>query len=162
MLAGVIRGKERTFTTDDTETDDGAFDDDIAIAVDLGTGWVGNVIDVVLGDVEGIEIFGAVALGSRRTCFVVLISLGGIGCVGSCTSGGTDGDAGDIDTFDPCGCKVDAGRGCRILLTTAAADEGNADAGLIICAVCPVECIDVAEEICWGRNIVTPGGNGVS
>lgn len=151
MLAGVRtwgRGSERTFTTDDTETDEEGFAEDIAIAVDLGTGWVGNVIDVVLGDVEGIEIFGAAALGSSRTCFVVLISLGGIGCVGSCTSGGTDGDVGDIDTFDPCGGKVDAGKGCRIVFTTAAADDGNADAGLIICVVCPVECIVVAEEIC--------------
>ena len=104
MLAGVRtweRGRERTFTTEETETDEGRFADDIAMAVDLGTGWVGNVIDVVLGDVEGIEIFGAAALGSSRTCFVVLISLGGIGCVGSCTIGGTDGDAGDIDTLDP-------------------------------------------------------------
>jgi hypothetical protein len=103
MLAGVKtweRGNERTFTTE-TEEDDPELAEDIAIAADLGTGWVGKVIDVVLGDVEGIEIFGAVDLGSSRTCFVVLISLGGMGWVGNCTCGGTDGDAGDIDTFDP-------------------------------------------------------------
>jgi hypothetical protein len=50
MLAGVRtweRGRERTFTTEETETDEGRFADDIAMAVDLGTGWVGNVIDCV-------------------------------------------------------------------------------------------------------------------
>jgi hypothetical protein len=35
-----------------------------------------------------------------------------------------------------------------MVLTTAAADEGNADAGLMIWVACPVECIEVAEEIC--------------
>lgn len=48
------------------------------------------MIEVVLGDVDGMEIFGAVDLGSSRICFVVRISLGGIGCVGNCTIGGTD------------------------------------------------------------------------
>ena len=98
--------------------------DGMANAVDLGTGWVGNVIEVDLGDVEGIAIFGGADFGSSRTCLVVLISLGGIGCVGSCTSG-MDGDEGDIETFDPCGGKVDAGRGCLIVFTTAAAEDGN-------------------------------------
>jgi len=58
---------------------DAPFADDMAIAVDLGTGWVGNVIDVVLGDVDGMDIFCVAALGSSKTCFVVRISLGGIG-----------------------------------------------------------------------------------
>lgn len=107
------------------------------MAVDLGTGCVGNVIDVVLGDVDGMAIFGGADFGSSRTCFVVLISLGGIGCVGNCTSG-IDGDDGEMDTLDPCGGKVDAGRGCRIVLTTAAAEDGNA--GFNICVACPVVC----------------------
>ena len=108
-----------------TEDDGTPLADDMAIAVDIGTGCVGNVIEVVLGDVVGIAIFGAAALGSRRTCLVVLISFGGMGCVGNCTIGGTAESAeGDTDTPEPCGCKVDAGKGCRIVLTTAAADDG--------------------------------------
>jgi len=93
------------------------------------------VIDAVLGDVEGIEILGAVCLYSRRTCFVVLISFAGKGWVGSCTSGGTDGDAGDMDTFEPTGGNVHVGSGCRIALTTAAAEVGSAEPVLIICVV---------------------------
>ena len=143
-----------------TEDDGTPLADDMAIAVDIGTGCVGNVIEVVLGDVVGIAIFGAAALGSRRTCLVVLISFGGMGCVGNCTIGGTAESAeGDTDTPEPCGCKVDAGKGCRIVLTTADADDGNEDN---ICVACTVDCIEVAEVSFCGLNIVTPAGNGVS
>ena len=48
-------------------------------AADIGTGCVGRVMDVVLGEVEGMEIFGGGAFCSSNTCLVVLISLGGIG-----------------------------------------------------------------------------------
>ena len=48
----------------------------IPMAVDLGTGCVGSVIVVVLGDIEGIAILGCATLGSSRTCLVVLISFG--------------------------------------------------------------------------------------
>ena len=105
------------------------------MAADLGTGCVGSVIDVVLGEVEGIEILAAAAFGSRRTCFVVLISFAGIGWVGSCTKG----EACDIETFGPTGCNAAAGNGCRMALTTAAADVGIPEPGLIICVACPVE-----------------------
>jgi len=82
--------------------------------------------------------------------------------VGNCIIGGTDGDAVDIDNLDPCVCKVHAGSGWRMVLTTAAAEDGMADPGLISWVVCPVECIDVAEVICWGLNMATPAGKGVN
>ena len=143
-----MRGIDRTFTTDDTGTDEGGAAFAGAIAADLGTGCVGSVIDVVLGEVEGIAILGAVAFGSRRTCFVVRISFAGKGWVGSCTSGCTDGDAGDMDTFEPTGGNVQVGNGCRIAFTTAAAEVGRAEPGLIICVACAAEWIDVATGIC--------------
>ena len=56
-------------------------------AADMGTGCVGRVMDVVLqGEVAGMEILGLEGFCSSSTCFVVLISDGGMGWVGSCTS----------------------------------------------------------------------------
>ena len=70
------------------------------MAVDLGTGFVGSVIDVVLCDVEGIIILGGAALGSSLNCLVVLISISVMGYVGNCTRGigGEEGDIGTLKT----------------------------------------------------------------
>jgi hypothetical protein len=43
-------------------------------------------MEVVLGEVAGIEICGGVDFCSSKTCLVVMISLGGMGCVGSWTT----------------------------------------------------------------------------
>lgn len=49
------------------------------MAVDIGTGCVGRVMEVVLGEVEGMEIFDGGAFCSSKTCLLVRISLGGMG-----------------------------------------------------------------------------------
>ena len=115
-------GKGRTFIID--EAGEILFPA-CCIAVNRGTGCVGRVIDVVLGDVEGIAILGGADFGSSSTCLVVLISPCGIGCVGNCTSGMDAGDDGERDTLETtCGLvRVDAGKGWRIVLTTAAAED---------------------------------------
>ena len=51
----------------------------VDMAADIGTGCVGREMDVARGEVDGMEIVGGAALGSRSTCFVVPISEGGIG-----------------------------------------------------------------------------------
>jgi len=111
----------------------------------------------VLGDVDGMEIFGGTFFGSSSTCLVVRISLGGIGCVGNCNCVGnctidSDGDDGDMDTLGTCGVKVDAGKGCLMVLTTAAADVDNTWVACPECPACP------GAGSCCGLNIVTPGG----
>ena len=98
LMGGVLT--EVTLTGVTAEGADDGFDD-IAAAHILGTGWVGNVIDVVRGDVEGMDIFGGAFFGSSKTCFVVLISLGGIGWVGSWTTD-SDGEEGAAETLVCC------------------------------------------------------------
>ena len=108
---------------------------------------------MALGDVEGIEILGGADFGSSSTCFVVLISPCGIGCVGNCTSGIDAGDDGESDTLETtCGLvRVDAGKGWRIVLTTAAAED---EAWFNICVA--------ADVACCGLSMVTPAGIGVN